>query len=35
MNVELARDTQEILEAAGIALETNREVPLPLETGEL
>lgn len=34
-NAGLARDTQEILEAAGIALETNREVPLPLEMGEL
>ncbi len=32
-NAGLARDAQEILEAARIALETNREVALPLETG--
>ncbi len=31
----LYTDYREILEAAGIALETNREVPLTLETGEL
>jgi predicted dehydrogenase len=31
VNPKLARNTQEILEAAKIALETNREVPLPLK----
>ena len=31
VNAELARDTQEILEAARIALKTNREVSLPLK----